>query len=490
MADFAFNTTFTRTPNTLVTSIVDLDITVSDTGQITLYSLTRPIFLGTAFTLDSNGALTFTGEVTSPAELSQFEIISIGGVDHLLGIGPGLADPILWPIATDGTLGAPLSLPTDAGAFGGFSDIAGITIGSDTFVYGVGYSNTSLYGFLVNPATGNGTGNTPPPLLTNVSRVDTATIGGTPMVLTVSADGRMISSHVAGNGGGLTQVDTVGAADGLGVANVGEVRHVSLPDGDYLVVAAQGSSSLSVIAIADTGAMAPVDHIVDDLGTRFQNVTALATVTVDGRTLVAAGGADGGVTVFELLPGGRLHRTDVLLDDQDRALAGLGALAFAQTGDTVQLYATSQSEAGISQFTTSVANWGPTLSGTGGDDVVTGSNLDQILWGRAGDDTLNGGAGADILMDGTGEDELTGGSGADRFVMAGDGRRDTITDFNPLVDIIDLSGWTFLRSPCNWASPPPPMAPRSLTRAKRSRSSATMRRPSPRLRCWSMAPST
>ena len=447
VADFTFNTTITRAPETLVTSIVDLDINVSSSGELTLFSLTRPIYLGTAFTLGSDGALSFNDEFSSPAELSQFEIISIGGVDHLLGIGPGLADPILWPIATDGTLGAPLSLPTDAGAFGGFADIAGIAIGGDTFVYGVGYTNTSLYGFLVNPATGGGTGNTPPPLLTNVSRVDTATVGGTPMVLTVSADGRTISSHVAGSGGGLTLADTTGAADGLGVANVGEIRHVSLPDGDYLVVAAQGSSSLSVIAISDVGALAPVDHVVDDLGTRFQNVTALATTTVDGRTLVAAGGVDGGVTVFELLPGGRLHRTDVLLDDQDRALAGLGALAFARTGDLLQLYATSQSEAGISHFTASMANWGPTLSGTGGDDVITGNNLDQILWGRAGNDTLDGGAGADILMDGTGEDELTGGSGADRFVLAGDGRHDTITDFNPLVDVIDLSGWTFLRSP-------------------------------------------
>ena len=201
------------------------------------------------------------------------------------------------------------------------------------FVYGVGYNNTSLYGFLVNPGTGGGSGNTPPPLATNVSRVDTANVGGTPILLTVSADGRSISSHVAGAGGGLTLADTTGAADGLGVANVGEIRHVSLPDGDYLVVAAQGSSSLSVVAIGDAGALAPVDHIVDDLGTRFQSVTALATETDGRRTLVAAGGADGGVTVFELLPGGRLHRTDVLLDDQDRALAGLGALAFAQTGE-------------------------------------------------------------------------------------------------------------------------------------------------------------
>ena len=53
VADFAFNTTFTRAPDTLVTSIVDLDINVSDSGEVTLYSLTRPIYLGTAFSVAS-----------------------------------------------------------------------------------------------------------------------------------------------------------------------------------------------------------------------------------------------------------------------------------------------------------------------------------------------------------------------------------------------------------------------------------------------------
>ena len=451
MTEFTFNSTSVRVPASLSTGISDLDVFASSNGDVTLYSLARPPYINTAYSVQSNGTLGFDGDFGTSVELSQFEIITLGGVAHLLGIGPGLPDQFLWPLGSDGSVGAPLSLPTGADGFGGFSDIAGIAIGSNTYVYGVGYNNSQLYGYLVDTGSGNAPANAPPPLLTNVSRVDTVSVDGVQILLTVSADGGSISSHVIGTDGGLTLADTTGAADGLGILGVSEIRKVTLQDGDYLVVAAQGSSSLSVIAIQSDGSLAPVDHIIDDLGTRFQSVTALETATFEGRVAVAAGGADNGVTTFELLPGGRLHRTDVLLDDQDRALASVGGLALAATGDTLQLYAASTVEAGISHFSASVANWGPTLFGTGGDDDIAGSAFDQILWGRAGNDTLNGGAGADILMDGTGQDELTGGSGADRFVLAGDDRADTIMDYNPLVDIIDLSGWAFLRSPLQLA---------------------------------------
>jgi len=42
---------------------------------------------------------------------------------------------------------------------------------------------------------------------------------------------------------------------------------------------------------------------------------------------------------------------------------------------------------------------------------------------------------------------MSGGAGADTFVLAADGARDTITDFSPGVDHIDLSGWGLLHSP-------------------------------------------
>jgi Ca2+-binding RTX toxin-like protein len=80
------------------------------------------------------------------------------------------------------------------------------------------------------------------------------------------------------------------------------------------------------------------------------------------------------------------------------------------------------------------------LYGTGGDDILKGSQYNDSLWGglgadslagekgndrlfgEAGDDTLNGGAGIDVLVGGAGNDELNGGDGDD--VLIGDGGKD------------------------------------------------------------------
>jgi Ca2+-binding RTX toxin-like protein len=61
--------------------------------------------------------------------------------------------------------------------------------------------------------------------------------------------------------------------------------------------------------------------------------------------------------------------------------------------------------------------------------------------------TLSGLGGSDLLIDGSGSDTLSGGAGADVFMLAPDGLSDTILDFNPAEDWIDLTGFTGLRTP-------------------------------------------
>jgi Ca2+-binding RTX toxin-like protein len=70
---------------------------------------------------------------------------------------------------------------------------------------------------------------------------------------------------------------------------------------------------------------------------------------------------------------------------------------------------------------------------------VTGTALDDILQGSPADDMLSGGPGDDILIDGEGSDTLVGGAGADVFILVADGATDTIADFDPAIDRIDLS---------------------------------------------------
>jgi Ca2+-binding RTX toxin-like protein len=90
--------------------------------------------------------------------------------------------------------------------------------------------------------------------------------------------------------------------------------------------------------------------------------------------------------------------------------------------------------------------------GTGNDYLLGGEGKD-ILWGNEGKDILNGGLGQDWLYGGTGDDRLdggsdnnflTGGQGQDQFVYRSGSGRDTITDFRPGQDQIDLTSFGFL----------------------------------------------
>ncbi|MGL4963412.1 MAG: calcium-binding protein [Inquilinus sp.] len=86
------------------------------------------------------------------------------------------------------------------------------------------------------------------------------------------------------------------------------------------------------------------------------------------------------------------------------------------------------------------------LSGSQGNDHLTGNSFANTLQGWNGNDALEGGIGKDVLVGGAGKDMLTGGAGADRFVHAAIGdsltgaNADRITDFSHVQgDRIDLS---------------------------------------------------
>ena len=112
---------------------------------------------------------------------------------------------------------------------------------------------------------------------------------------------------------------------------------------------------------------------------------------------------------------------------------------------------------GINSFDFSAGAGNDTLNGTrsngslaargdAGDDVFQGGAGDDTLDGGAGADTLRGGGGGDTLDGGAGADTLRGGAGNDTFAYdaisqspAGPANRDSINDFTPGEDRIDLS---------------------------------------------------
>lgn len=90
------------------------------------------------------------------------------------------------------------------------------------------------------------------------------------------------------------------------------------------------------------------------------------------------------------------------------------------------------------------------IDGGSDDDNLLGGNGDDILFGSSGKDILIGDNGNDYLQGDSGDDILTGGTGSDKFAFATGSKFDirelgvdTINDFTPDQDKIQLSKYTF-----------------------------------------------
>lgn len=82
-----------------------------------------------------------------------------------------------------------------------------------------------------------------------------------------------------------------------------------------------------------------------------------------------------------------------------------------------------------------------TLSGGDNDDTLNGGPDNDVLFGGSGNDTLRGDDGDDTIAGGPGSDGMLGGSGADIFLLSdadGNAQYDSIDDFEPGIDTIDL----------------------------------------------------
>lgn len=291
-------------------------------------------------------------------------------------------------------------------------------------------------------AAGVGLADTPDRYLADIAVSVSFMDDGISYVATASATENGINVVSVG-ASGLTQTGKLGAADSLPISTPGDLDVVQRLDETLLVVSSVGTSSLSVLTVGG-GDLVLADHVYDNAATRFQGAQAVATVSFGDFAFVATGGAEGGVSLLTVLPGGRLVHLDSVVEDETAPLDQIATLDAFIAGDVMNIVAGSTNEPGLTRLEYDLSEFG-TLAfaapdatgvvGTAGDDQLIGSVVGETMEGLAGDD---------ILIDGRGNDILTGGVGADLFVFTADGQSDQVTDYERGVDKLDLSAFDFL----------------------------------------------
>ena len=278
-----------------------------------------------------------------------------------------------------------------------------------------------------------------------ISATATAEIGSATYLFTANPTQNAVTSWAIDTSGGLNTADHVNADQGLWISAPSIMQTAVVGNSTYLLLGAAGSSTISVMEIGADGSLTMRDHLFDSLYSRFGGITALEVISHNGQTYVIAAGADDGVSIFVLLEGGHLLARAHIEDTVDMALDNVSAITARGRDDGLDIFVASSSETGITQLRYDVGPTGATVTAILAGGMLSGTGGNDILQGHDGTDLIDAGAGDDILRDGDGSDTLTGGAGADVFVLSRDGVVDTITDFTPGEDRLDLSLWPMLR---------------------------------------------
>lgn len=446
---FTFSSVLGAGFSNYVTGITDLRFIQGANGS--LLASTTYAGGGTAFLAAGTGAILRTTPVA--ADLMQLtppalEMIQTASGAQLVTVGLRSTALGTTSFSPDGTLGAAGQITAPGQDLTLITGMVSARLGESTYHY------ASLRGAgLLRLEEVNATQMTGQPVVLQgagaqhrVGDLAEVSVGGHAHIVTTYATADSLALFRIAAGGTLQLVSEFGASFGLGIDAPSLLTPVQIGERAYIVLASTLSSSLSVLEIGSDGLVRPIDHVIDDLETRFHYISALETVTVNGRTFVIAGGGDDGVSLFTLLPNGRLVHLDSMADTTAATLANVSQIAAGQIGQHLHIFVASQAEPGITRLMVDLYSLGQTRMAAPDGEALTGSSADDALVGGAGHDTLNGGAGDDIIFDGAGSDRMTGGAGEDLFILSADGEKDVITDFEPGIDRLDLSSWVGLTS--------------------------------------------
>ena len=259
-------------------------------------------------------------------------------------------------------------------------------------------------------------------------------------------DGTLAGVRLVELGGGGNDSLTGGAAgDWLDGASGSDTLTGGLGDDTYVV----DSSGDKLVELAGQGIDTVRTSLASyTLATNFEALVYTGSGAFTGygnaadNTLLGGAGNDklDGKAGADTLVGG--------LGDDTYTVDNAGDVVIEQVGagtDTVKATVSYTLGANVEKLTLGGT---AAIDGTGNElgNTIKGNDAANALFGLAGKDSLTGGGGNDILSGGLGADTLTGGTGADSFrfdVLETTANKDTITDFAPGIDRIELDHTAF-----------------------------------------------
>ncbi|WP_233192758.1 calcium-binding protein [Acidimangrovimonas sediminis] len=435
MVDIGYAATIAANPAVLTAGITDFTI-LEGSGGLTLYSATGPDGglgawrIGAGGTVSQLGLQAYPSGSALPSDTRLLALDLPSGGEGLVALGRQGATVKAQKVGASGVVSSTSVDLTPSWGLAGTPGV-GDSVGGYVALSEQGGAYLRLYGY---DSSGHLVQTDKADALSQTGLNRDGGIGaiagievGTGDYLVVGLHGAdQVMSYKVSSGGKLSLVDQVGITSGLGIAAPTAIDTVVMDGHSYAIIGAAGTSSLSVVEVRSDGTLLATDHILDDLATRFQNVTSVAATVADGHVFVLAGGSDDGISLFALTPGGRLVHLGAVEDTYDRALANVKAVELAAVGGTLNLFAASETDPGIAHMT------------------VATSALGVVAQGSAGSVTVSGSAGDDILIAGSGANALSGGAGADLFVFRPEaalatGQLGTVLDFQKGIDKLDLS---------------------------------------------------
>lgn len=282
------------------------------------------------------------------------------------------------------------------------------------------------------------------PFSTEFDDIKTVAAGQNQYLVSLSSLANVVMVQEIKANGTLGVARSVSAETGVGLNKPTEVEAVTVQGVTYLVIASGESSSLTTMRLTSAGGLFPVDHVIDERTTRFAGVSAIETVMLDGRAFVFAGGKDDGLSVFTMMPGGKLVHLTTIPTERGWSLENVATISAQEIDGKIVVFVTSKTRGGISQFSFDPGPIG--LTQVTGAGRVSGTERGDLLMAGPGTHTMLGGNGDDILISGTTPIALTGGNGADLFVLTPVKGRIAIKDFEYGVDRLDLTNLGMIRS--------------------------------------------